>query len=76
MTILPGDANLNNIFTSADIDIFNESWINQLEEALFTDGDAGGDGYVNSADWYFMPAWVSTCNNLDPGRPEWRLQSR
>jgi hypothetical protein len=55
MTILPGDATLNNIFTSGDTDIFEESWISQLEDALFTDGDGSGDGQANSADWYFMP---------------------
>jgi hypothetical protein len=43
------------LFNSADIDIFNESWMSEWEEPLlFTDGDASGDGYVNSADWYFM----------------------
>jgi hypothetical protein len=55
MTIMPGDANLNNVFTQADIDIFEDSWMAMLEDALFTDGDAGGDGWVDSADWYFMP---------------------
>jgi hypothetical protein len=28
----------------------------QLEDALFTDGDASGDGWADSQDWYFMPS--------------------
>jgi hypothetical protein len=64
MTIMPGDANLNNIFTQADIDIFNDSWMEQLEDALFTDGDASGDGWANSQDFYFMPTLGMDLQNL------------
>jgi hypothetical protein len=55
-TILPGDATLNNVFQQADMDIFNDSWMSGLEDLLFADGDASGDGWANSGDWPFMPS--------------------
>ena len=73
VTILPGDASLNNIFNWADIEIFEESWMSQLEDALFTDGDASGDGYVNSADWYFMASLGLNLQTVWSGRSQWRL---
>jgi hypothetical protein len=64
MTIMPGDATLNNIFTQADIDIFEDSWMSMLEDALFTDGDASGDGWANSGDFPFMPSLGTDLEDL------------
>jgi hypothetical protein len=53
-TLLGGDASRDNVFDMTDVDIFYESWMAGMIEAMFTDGDANGDGYVDSADWYEM----------------------
>jgi hypothetical protein len=53
-TLLGGDASRDNVFDMADVDIFYESWMAGMIDAIFIDGDANGDGYVDSVDWYSM----------------------
>jgi hypothetical protein len=53
ITLLSGDFNFNNIVDEDDAQILSDSWSNpELEFALFADGDAGGDGVVDSLDTY------------------------
>jgi hypothetical protein len=53
ITLLSGDFSFNNIVDEEDQQILSDSWSNpELEFALFADGDAGGDGVVDSLDTY------------------------
>jgi hypothetical protein len=57
-TLLGGDFNLDGIVNSTDADLISANWTNEwIEGILFTDGDANGDGWVNSGDF---AAYMST----------------
>jgi parallel beta-helix repeat protein len=51
-TLLNGDFNMDGIVNQTDADILEESWVAEVVDALFTDGDNNGDGQVNSMDFF------------------------
>jgi hypothetical protein len=57
-TLLGGDFNLDGVVNQTDADLISTNWTNEwIEGILFTDGDANGDGWVNSGDF---AAYMST----------------
>ena len=57
-TLLGGDFNLDGVVDQTDADLISANWTNEwIEGILFTEGDANGDGWVNSGDF---AAYMST----------------
>jgi hypothetical protein len=50
MTLLPGDANLDNVVSGADLAILSAHYNNGQIDELFSEGDFNGDGVVDFSD--------------------------